>query len=481
MRNEWLRQLPSVRELAESMHALAASEASTAGMTAPAPYDPQVLMEAARVTIESWRAEILNTNEDRDTAQGEKAARKGERSLDPELEPTLDRLQKALRTRLDMPIRPFRRVLNATGVLLHTNLGRAPLGDSVWQAMREAAGYCDVEMDVASGQRASRLRDVDRLLTQVTGAEAGMVVNNNAAAVLLALAALAKERPTAISRGHLVEIGGGFRLPSIMQASGSPLLEIGTANRTHLSDYEEALRGGVGLVLVVHRSNFSLEGYVTEPGFRDVVDLCRRYDTPVVFDLGSGALVATAALGLPEETSVQEAVAAGFDLVCFSGDKIMGGPQAGYLVGRCDALAKTSKHPLARALRCDKIQLAGCLATLELYQRCRHAELPIFALSRSEVRPRAEAWRQALGRGRVVEAQGVVGGGSLPEARLQGWALALEVGKPDALLRRLRGGEPAVVAHIEKDVVLLHPQTVPEADDQVLIDAVRAALLEVDR
>jgi len=391
--------------------------------------------------------------------------------------PDMADLQAQIQRHLEHRPTLYRTVLNATGILLHTNLGRAPLPEVAWQAMEAAAGYCDLEMDLSTGKRASRLRDVEEPLTAVTGAEAGMLVNNNAAAVLISLAALAGDRPTAISRGHLVEIGGGFRLPTIMQASGSPLLEVGTTNRTHIKDYEEALETGAGLILLVHRSNFVMQGYVAEPSVQEIIARAHAHDVPVVLDLGSGALVDTESFGLPRETSVSEAVQQGFDVVCFSGDKLTGGPQAGYLVGRREHIDALRQHPLARALRCDKLQLAAAIATLELYRRGEaQRQVPIWEMLRQDTEARASAWREQLGAGTVVDATGAVGGGCLPEGRISGFALALDADDPDGLLAALRRQDPPVIGHIDKNRVLLHPRTVPPQWDAKLVAAAKVAL-----
>ncbi len=446
-----LRRLPAVFKLAEDP--ALAPEVERHGRDA--------VVAAARVVIEAARAQLK---------EGRDAPEQGELAL-------------AARARLHERPAPFRRVINATGVILHTNLGRAPLADAAWEAMAAARGYCDLEMDLAQGKRASRLRAVEAPLVELTGAEAGTVVNNNAAAVLLALAALAGSKATAVSRGHLVEIGGGFRLPEIMRASGSPLLEIGTTNRTHTSDYAEALAQGAGLVLLVHRSNFVMQGYVSEPEPTAIVALAREHNVPVALDLGSGALIDTERYGLPAELSVAKAVAMGFDLVCFSGDKLLGGPQAGYLVGKRGSVDAVRCHPLARAVRCDKLQLAGILATLELYQRAeatRH--VPIWRLlsqTPERLRVRATAWQQELGCGEVVRAAGAVGGGSLPEGTLEGFALALASANAEALLAALRRQSPPVVGHIAGDRVLLHPRSVDDKEDAELRAAVKTALARV--
>ncbi len=375
---------------------------------------------------------------------------------------------------------PFKKVLNATGVLLHTNLGRAPLAASATTAALVASGYCDLELDLTRGVRASRHRYVAPALAALCGAEAALVVNNNAAAVLLALAGIAKSRPTAISRGQLVEIGGGFRLPSIIAASGSALYEVGTTNRTHLADYEQALADGVALVLVVHRSNFVMRGFVSEPGTKEIIAAAHASGVPTVLDLGSGAVLDTVHYGLPHELTVGEAVAQGFDIVCFSADKLFGGPQAGVLVGRQALIDELAHHPLARALRCDKMQLAALTATVDAYQRgVAEQQLPLWqALSAApaQLRQRAEAWRDAIGHGEVWEVNDAVGGGALPEAELASAALSLDASNLEQLLGKLRAGDPAVLAHIKGEAVLLHPRCIDPKDDPLLVAAVRKAL-----
>jgi L-seryl-tRNA(Ser) seleniumtransferase len=443
-----LRKLPAVHALTEDAGLAGAIES----------FGREAVVQAVRTVIGRARGQLEATGRA------------------PAQQALVESVQAELRSRPTL----FSAVLNATGVILHTNLGRSPISQAAWAAMAEARGYSDLEMDLGTGKRASRLRGVEEPLCAVTGAEAGMVVNNNAAAVLLGLAALAGKRPTAISRGHLVEIGGGFRLPTIMEASGSPLHELGTTNRTHLKDYAEAIEAGVGLVLVVHRSNFVMSGYVAEPQPQAIIALAHDRGVPVMLDLGSGALLDTPAHGLPEELTVPKAVQQGFDAVCFSGDKLLGGPQAGYIVGSRDTIDELRRHPLARALRCDKIQLAGCVATLELYRRGEaQRQVPIWRLISAPLaglRERACGWQRAIGSGEVVEAAGAVGGGSLPEGRLAGWALALDAGDPDALIASLRAQSPPVIGHIVEDRVLLHPRTVPPEADDALIAAVRAAL-----
>ncbi|MEE8410019.1 MAG: L-seryl-tRNA(Sec) selenium transferase [Myxococcota bacterium] len=443
-----LRKLPSVHVLAEDPALACAVES----------FGREAVVAAIRRTLDEARETLRSSGE----------------------APPRDALVESVEATLAKRPALYADVLNATGVILHTNLGRSPLPHAAWRAMAEARGYCDLEMDLGTGKRASRQRGVEEPLVALTNAEAGMMVNNNAAAVLLGLAALAGDRPTAISRGHLVEIGGGFRLPTIMEASGSPLMEVGTTNRTHLKDYQEALAAGAGLLLLVHRSNFIMSGYVSEPQPEEIVELARSHHVPVMFDLGSGAFLETESHGLPRELTVPRAVAMGFDAICFSGDKLLGGPQAGWIVGRRDAVDRLRKHPLARALRCDKLQLAAGVATLELYRRGEaERQVPIWRFISTppdRLRERAEQWRSALDAGDVVEAAGTVGGGSLPDAALPGFALALDIDHPDVLLAALRRQAQPVVGHIVADRVLLHPRTVPPERDVALVDSVKAAL-----
>lgn len=381
---------------------------------------------------------------------------------------------------LDSSPRPFQEVLNATGVILHTNLGRAPIANVVWEAMGHARGYCDLEFDLESGKRGSRLRGVSAPLTALTGAEAGMVVNNCAAALLLMVAGLAEKKPTAISRGQIVEIGGGFRLPRMMQATGSELMEIGTTNRTHLYDYEDAAQQGAGLLLAIHRSNFSVEGFVTEPKPEDIVTLGHAHNIPVVMDLGSGCMVDTQPYGLPQESTVQSCVKLGFDAVAFSGDKLLGGPQAGYIVGKHAVIEKLKKNPLARALRCDKLQLAGAITTLELYlQGKAENNIPILQFmeqTQDELRSRCLAWQSAWRLGEVVQTADAAGGGTMPGGELPGFAVALPVKRPDEFLARLRALSTPIIAHIVQDRVLLHPRTVSPKSDPLLVSQVQQLL-----
>jgi L-seryl-tRNA(Ser) seleniumtransferase len=394
--------------------------------------------------------------------------------------PSADDLLAAARQRLAALTTPsLQPVLNATGVILHTNLGRAPLSRAALAQMEAVArGYSTLEYDAARGERGSRAAHAEALLTLVTGAEAALVVNNNAGAMLLALSALAKGKRVAISRGQLVEIGGGFRVPDVMKQSGAKLVEVGTTNRTHLDDYRAAMDEGAAFILRAHPSNFKVVGFTSEPSLAELCGL----GVPVLDDLGSGALLDTAAFGLAHEPTVQESLAAGAALVAFSGDKLLGGPQAGILVGRRDLVRKLQKHPLARALRADKLCLAALHATLLHYARDEAVrEVPVWAMLAvplADLEARAAAWAQALGAGTVVPGESTVGGGSLPGETLPTRLLALDARKPNQLAARLRAQDPPIVARVAENQVLLDPRTVPSADDDALLRGLRRALAE---
>jgi len=370
-------------------------------------------------------------------------------------------------------------VINATGVILHTNLGRAPLSRAALaQVEAVARGYSSLEYDVARGERGSRAGHAESTLLTLTGAEAALVVNNNAAALLLALTALAKGKRVAISRGQLVEIGGGFRVPDVMKQSGAKLMEVGSTNRTHLTDFSAAVEAGAALILRAHPSNFKIVGFASEPSLAELCGL----GVPVVDDLGSGALLDTAAYGLAHEPTVQESLAAGAALVTFSGDKLLGGPQAGLIVGRRDLVNKLNRHPLARALRADKLCLAALNATLLHYVRDEaEREIPVWrmlALPLALLEARAQAWAKQLGTGAVVAGESTVGGGSLPGECLPTRLLALDVNKPNALAARLRAQTPPIVARVAESQLLLDPRTVAPEDEPAFLRGLRSALQE---
>jgi L-seryl-tRNA(Ser) seleniumtransferase len=379
----------------------------------------------------------------------------------------------------------LRRVLNATGVILHTNLGRAPLPESARAAVANAArGYSNLELDLAGGTRGARHAHVEGLLCELTGAEAATVVNNGAGAVLLAAAALAGPGAAiVISRGQLVEIGGGFRIPEVIAQSGSTMLEVGTTNRTRLEDYERALAGAelrVGAILRVHQSNFRTLGFVEEV---DTNALC-SLGMPVIDDVGSGVLVdAGGILALGDEPSLRGSVAAGAALVCCSGDKLLGGPQAGLLIGTAEAVAAVRAHPLARALRIDKLSLAALEATLMLYRdpaRAR-AAIPVLAMlaaTESDLIARAQRIRDGIGQGaELIRATGKVGGGALPLVALEGPAVALDAATdPVSIAGSLRESDPPVLARIHDGRVVLDPRTLDDDEVELVVAAARRAL-----
>jgi L-seryl-tRNA(Ser) seleniumtransferase len=391
-------------------------------------------------------------------------------------EPAEDNLLERAHNRL----RPsLRRVLNATGVVVHTNLGRAPLAAAAREAVARAArGYSNLELDLDSGGRGSRRTHVEAVLRELTGAEAALVVNNCAAAVLLAAAALAGQgRELVVSRGQLVEIGGAFRIPDVIAQAGARLVEVGTTNRTRLADYQGAIGPNTGAVLRAHPSNFRTLGFVEHV---EIEELC-RLPVAVIDDIGSGVLAEDIEL-LDEEPPVRRSVRARAALVCFSADKLLGGPQAGIIVGQADAVAAASRHPLARALRIDKLSLAALEATLGLYRdpELARREVPVLAMLTArpaELQARAERLAEAIG-GRVVQSTARVGGGALPLLELPGPAVALDAGVdgPEALALALRRGEPPVIARIHDGGLLLDPRTLSDEEAVQAAAAIAAAL-----
>ena len=366
-------------------------------------------------------------------------------------------------------------VINATGVVLHTNLGRAPIcvEDFEW-TQNVTTGYSNLEYDLDRGRRGSRTVHAEELLKKITGAEAALVVNNNAGAVLLVLTALARRRRVVISRTQLIEIGGGFRVPDVMKQSGAHLQEIGTTNRVHLRDYEEALQEPIALVLMAHQSNFKIVGFSTEPKADEIVQLAHQHGVPVVNDLGSGVLLNTEEFGLSHEVTVQEALQTGADVVCISGDKLLGGPQAGIIIGKDEYLKKIKKHPLARALRADKICLSLLTATLLHYLQGEALQkIPIWRMisaAPAELQRRAEHWREIIGTGRIVPGKSAVGGGSLPGDTLPTSLLSVSVKNPEQFLKKLRTQNPPVIARVENDEVVFDPRTVlPEQEEKFLV------------
>ena len=400
--------------------------------------------------------------------------------------------ERALGRALEAAQPQLRRVLNATGIVLHTNLGRAPLAVPARAAVESvASGYCSLEYDLASGRRGERGTGVERWLTRLTGAEAALVVNNGAAAVLLALSALAAGRKVLVSRGELVEIGGSFRIPEILEKSGAKLIEVGTTNRTHLVDYERALRRheDVAAILRVHPSNFRIEGFTARPKLDELSALARRGRVALIEDLGSGALVDLALFGLEHEPTVAESLAAGCQVVTCSGDKLLGGAQAGVLLGRRRWIERVKKDPLARALRLDKLALAALEATLPLYADPERAarEVPVLAMLRQQpedLERRARHLAEVLAfrvpglRTSVVPGHGEVGGGALPLARLPGWVVEVEQEGRDAhdLERRARTAEPPVIGTIRAGRWRLDPRTLADPELDEVIEVLAKAL-----
>jgi L-seryl-tRNA(Ser) seleniumtransferase len=439
-----LRDLPSVEQLLQTPRL---ADLVTA-------YGRPLTLDALRLSLDETRA----------------AVRGGLTSL-----PSRDELTSRAEALLSEWTRPtLLPVINATGVILHTNLGRAPMSHAAIEAMQAVSlDYSNLEFDLPTGKRGSRTVHAESILQKLTGAESALVVNNNASAVLLVLSALAKGKHVVISRTQLVEIGGSFRVPDVMKQSGAKLAEIGATNKVHLRDYKEALSDGAALVLRAHRSNFKIVGFTEEPELEKIAQLAHEFHVPFVDDLGSGALLDTAKYGLVHEPTVQESLAAGADLVCFSGDKLLGGPQAGIIVGRKDLLDKIKKHPLARAVRADKLCLAALTATLLHYLKDEATrQIPIWqmiSMGQKQIKVRAEAWKKALGQGEVVPSESTVGGGSLPDESMPTFVLSLSVKNPDKFLKTLRAQNPPVIARTENDKVLFDPRTIfPEQDSSLL-------------
>jgi L-seryl-tRNA(Ser) seleniumtransferase len=430
------------------------------------------------LTLEALRAELADI---RASFKPAPAVREDAR---PKI-PPVDDILLAVETRLAAWTTPsLIPVINATGVILHTNLGRAPLSDAALRAMDIVGrGYSTLEYDLEKGMRGSRLVHSEAILKRLTGAEAALVVNNNASALLLVLSALARRREAVVARTQLVEIGGGFRIPDVMKQSGARLVEIGTTNRVHIQDYEEALASLPALVMHAHRSNFKIIGFTEEPSLVEIVQCAHPLGVPVVNDLGSGALIDTARYSLAHEPTVKESLDAGVDLVCFSGDKLLGGPQAGIILGRADLVARLKKHPLARAVRADKICLAALSATLMHYLLDEaEREVPILrmlSLTPKQVMGRAEAWAQELGKGSIIEGESTVGGGSLPGESMPTYLFALPSRSPDRFLKRLRIQNPPIIARTENNLVLFDPRTVLPEQEGALLVGMKNALKEI--
>ena len=452
-----LRLLPSIDELLQS--------SGGAGLIAQ--YSRGMTLRAIRAALAQARLDIFNGST---CPSSEQLLASAEQTLQQVMQPHL------------------RSVINATGVIINTNLGRSPLSQEALQAVQQVAGgYSNLEYDVEAGKRGSRHTHVTALLRELTGAEAALVTNNNAAAVLLALSTLAMGREVIISRGQLVEIGGGFRVPDVMRQSGCLLVEVGTTNRTRVSDYEAALSERSAVLLTVHPSNFVISGFTESTPVAALAELAHRHNLPVMDDLGSGCLLDSAQYGLAHEPMPQESLAAGADVVCFSGDKLLGGPQAGILVGKAEILERIAKNPLMRAMRIDKMTLAALEATLRHYQRDEAAQhIPIWRMiaARPErIASRAARWAHKLqAQGIVARTQrgeSTVGGGSLPGETLPTSLLAIDAAgvslSLDELARQLRMRNIPIITRILRDTLLLDPRTVLEEQDKEVV----LGLLEV--
>jgi L-seryl-tRNA(Ser) seleniumtransferase len=428
-----LRDLPSVDELARTS-------------------DDPLAVEAARIVLARARDEI-QAGSDPDDLRGRLA----------------DELGAARAPQL-------RRALNATGVIVHTNLGRAPLAEAALARVQEVGrGYSNLEYDLSAGSRGSRQDHVAGILRRLTGAEAALVVNNNAAAVLLALAALADGRDVLVSRGELIEIGDGFRIPDVLARSGARLVEVGTTNRTRAADYEQAIKPETAVLLRVHQSNFRLVGFTELPSVADLAKVAQRHELSLVDDLGSGALRPSNTVLLSEEPSVRESLQAGADLVCFSGDKLLGGPQAGIVVGRAELVERLRRHPLQRAVRADKLTLAALEGTLGLYLDPERAfsEIPVLRMAAEPaeaVKARAERLAKLVG-GEIEETVARIGGGALPLAELPSFACAIE----EELAGPLRSGEPPVIGVIRDGRLLLDCRTLTDTDAEEVAATIAAA------
>ena len=374
-------------------------------------------------------------------------------------------------------------VINATGVIIHTNLGRAPLADEAVQAVaRAAAGYTDLEVDRASGARGSRGARAELILAALTGAEAALIVNNCAAALVLTLAALAKGKKVLVSRGELIEIGGEFRIPDIMRASGARLVEVGTTNRTRAADFRNGVDVATAAILQVHPSNYRVVGFTAAATTAQLAQIATKASIPLLFDVGSGLL--DAERGFPgEEPTVHQALEDGADLVTFSGDKLVGGPQAGCIVGRADLIATLRKHPLARAMRIDKLQAAALEATLALYATGAHDHIPVHRMIHATLdtlTKRAHLLAETIGGdlegAHVVRCESVVGGGSVPGQAIASWGVRVRCPDPAAFAARLRTGSPSVFCRMNEDHVLLDVRTITDPQVPLVARAVLYAL-----
>jgi L-seryl-tRNA(Ser) seleniumtransferase len=448
MSKDDLRRLPSIDKLLNSELALQME----------ALYGRNALVHTLRETLDNTRKSIL----------------------DGELIPVDEQsiLQSAESQLMAAFMPTLRPVINATGVIIHTNLGRALLSEDAQKAVQAvAANYSNLEFNLENGKRGSRYLHAEESLKELTGAEAALVVNNNAAALVLALSTLAHGKTVIISRGQLVEIGGGFRIPDIMVQSGAKLLEVGTSNRTRISDYETAIDDNTAMLLRVHSSNFRVIGFTEETLLEDLAELAHQHNRLLVDDLGSGTLLDTAHYGLLHEPMIQESMIAQVDLILFSGDKLLGGPQAGIMIGKQAIVGVLKKHPLARALRADKLCYAALSTTLDHYRRGEAvAKIPIWrmiAAQVDELEKRVRSWLEQLEFGEIIEGQSAVGGGSLPGTSLPTALLALDPHSAEQFAAELRAAPMPIIARITDNRVLFDPRTVLPEQESLFIDILK--------
>lgn len=430
--------------------------------------DRSIATQLARESIGQVRSGILNGRAPSDP--GESVLRQFEIAANRVLSPRLHE------------------VINGTGVIVHTNLGRAPVSRAAAEAMALVASrYTPLELEIGSGKRGGRMSEISEMLRLLTGAEASLVVNNNAAAVMLTLSELCAGKDVILSRSQAVEIGGGFRIPDVLAQSRARLVEVGTTNKTYVRDYEREISDETGALLTVHWSNFRIVGFTAQPDQSELSLLGDRYGIPLIEDLGSGSLLDTAPFGLPHEPTVTESIQHGVDVVCFSGDKLLGGPQAGIISGRKDLVDRISAHPLARAMRADKTALAGIAETLRHYLKGEAmTRVPVWQMisaSSAYLRLRCEDWMSQLPDSdfvSIVETQSAIGGGSLPDETLPSWGLVIETAHPDALARTLRTGTPSIMPHIDHDRLIIDARTVLPGQDRDLIAAVTAVISHIE-
>lgn len=422
-------------------------------------YGRPLTLQALRAALDDYREKILSGELARPPAD-EKILSKSAEFLDDLVSPTL------------FP------VINATGIIVHTNLGRAPLSQHALSALQDAAkGYSNLEFDIAAGKRGSRLNHAQKLLRQLSGAEDAIIVNNNASAVLLMLSALCKEREVIISRGQLVEIGGGFRIPDVMAQSGAHLVEVGTTNRTHLYDYENRINENTAAIMVAHPSNFRVIGFTAEPSIEQLAQLALKHNIPLLFDQGSGSFLDVTPYSLDYEPTVQEGLQAGVDLIAFSGDKLLGGPQAGIICGKEHLIGKLKRHPFARAMRADKLCLAALIATLTHYLKEEPLQkIPVWqmiAQPLSSITQTAEKWQRTLQANlihvEIINGRSRVGGGSLPGSSLPTKLVAIMTTDAQRLSKALRHASVPIIGRIQDDKLLLDPRTVlPDQEEDFL-------------